>query len=525
MNTRSHYLSIPVKVMLLTGSTYIILWALGTIADASGFIDFSKRVFGIPFSYLWWTIKIMSVAVAATAGTHFFLDRPLRHLADVMGKAEEGDFLIRAPIVSNDEIGCLAENFNKMLAKITDLSANKIQTEHDLIVVQQELKFRATLEEKSRIIEQTNKNLEHLVKDLSLIYEIGQEVSSVIDLDELYSKITFTLKHHLKIEQFAVLVFDRNREELQIKAASGFEDNGKVLKTKFKRGEGISGIVAETGKKIYIRDTSQEKRFLHYKNKETKDRSSFLSIPLKYKGEILGVINFGRQGTSGFALSDVKMLTLVANQVSLSIANAALYTRTRELSVTDELTGTFNRRHFQHMLQMEWKRAVRFKRDLSVVMVDIDHFKEYNDTYLHVQGDVVLKTIGQLLKSNLREVDTVARFGGEEFILLLPDTDKHGAMAVAEKVRMLVESQKFVDDSGERTRTVTISCGVASYPDDVNEMDDLIDHADIALYTSKAGGRNRVTSYTAKDKEAKEAMEKKTKPSKTKPPSTTKTLQ
>jgi diguanylate cyclase (GGDEF)-like protein len=178
------------------------------------------------------------------------------------------------------------------------------------------------------------------------------------------------------------------------------------------------------------------------------------------------------------------------------------------------------------MLQIEWKRAVRFNRDLSVVMLDIDHFKEYNDTYLHIQGDVVLKTIGKLLKDNLREVDTVARFGGEEFILLLPDTDKHGAIAVAEKVRKLVEKQKFMNENGKRTRTVTISCGVATYPDDVEQIDDLIDHADVALYKAKSAGRNQVVCYKTKVKKTEEKptpKKKKSKPIKT--AQTTKTLQ
>jgi len=224
---------------------------------------------------------------------------------------------------------------------------------------------------------------------------------------------------------------------------------------------------------------------------------------LIFKNEILGVINFGRPGMNSFSFSDVKMLTLVAGHVALSIANAKLYTKTRELSVKDELTQVYNRRHFQQMLQMEWKRAVRFLRDLSLIMIDVDHFKAYNDTFGHLTGDTVLKQIGQILQRNLREVDTVARFGGEEFVLLLPDTDKHGAIAVAEKVRRLVEQHRFTTEDRESTRPITISAGIASYPDDVGEMDDLIDHADIALYRAKEGGRNQVICYAPPTKPKK----------------------
>ena len=210
----------------------------------------------------------------------------------------------------------------------------------------------------------------------------------------------------------------------------------------------------------------------------------------------MGVINFARKGVGNFTHQDVKMMSLVSGQVALAIANSRLYTKTRELSVKDELTGINNRRHFQQMLQIEWKRAVRFQRKLSLTMIDVDHFKEYNDTFGHLQGDLALKTLGNILKKNLREVDTVARFGGEEFVLLLPDTDKHGAIAVAEKVRMLVQQSNFVTDKNEDTRLVTISAGIATYPDDVAEMDDLIDRADIALYRAKEKGRNTYQHFT-----------------------------
>jgi len=259
--------------------------------------------------------------------------------------------------------------------------------------------------------------------------------------------------------------------------------------------------VAETGKKIYIKDTTRETRFLNYKCEKPSEPSSFLSIPLMYKEEVMGVINFARGGTSSFSYQDVKMLSLVANQVALAIANSKLYTKTRELSVRDELTGINNRRYFQQMLNMEWKRAIRFKRDLSLIMIDVDHFKSYNDTFGHLEGDRALKQIGQTLRKHLREVDTVARFGGEEFVLLLPDTDKRGAIAVAEKVRLLVEGHSFLSAENRETRQMTISAGISTYPDDVDDIDDLIDHADIALYRAKENGRNRIECYESKKEE------------------------
>lgn len=495
-HNRKNYISIPIKVVIVTGLCYLAVWGLQLLLAGYFKVDFSDRIFGFELSRVYLVFEVLVIALAATLGTHMFLDRPLRRLMSAMGKAIQGDFLVRAPILSNDELGDLSDTFNEMLSSFTDLSANKIQADQDLIMVQEQLRLKSSLEEKTSIIERTNKTLEHLVKDLSLIYEIGQEVNSIVDLEDLYTHITETLKRYLRINDFAILVFDEKQEELSVKVAHGFEDSEHIMNTTFRPGEGITGLAAQTGKKIYIKDTGKETRFLHYKGESPMASSSFLSLPLVYKDEVLGVINFSRRGISTFTYQDVKMLSLVANQVALAIANARLYTKTRELSVKDELIGIHNRRYFQQMLQMEWKRAVRFHRPLSMVMIDVDHFKEYNDTFGHIQGDQVLKQTGQMMRRNLREVDTVARFGGEEFVLLLPDTDKRGAIAVAEKVRLLVEGHGFLNDDHKDTRMVTISAGISTYPDDVDQMDDLIDHADIALYRAKETGRNRVECFT-----------------------------
>lgn len=468
-------LSIPVKVLLAAGLTYVVSLFLSTWAVV---------YFGITLDAIWVALfQVFCTASAAAYSSYYFLDRPLTKLFKVMNKAGEGDFLIRVPELDQDEIGTLGENFNEMLEKLTDLSARKIQTDYDLIIAQEELKFKKSLEEKNQVIEKTNRKLENLVKDLSLLYEIGQGINQTIDLDQLYQVMGDVLKRHLRLETFSLMVWNAKEQRLEVKSAFGFEQGLSVMQMTFKSGEGIAGEAIKSGHEIYSADTQNESRFI---DKGVALSGSLLAVPLSYKGENLGVINFGRERAHAFGSNDIKLLILVANQVALAMANARLYTQTRELSVTDELTGVFNRRHFSQVLQMEWKRVVRFKRDLSLLMIDVDFFKRYNDTYGHLKGDEVLKGIGSLLTTNLREVDTVARFGGEEFIVLLPDTDKRGAMAVAEKLRYMVQ---------EKITHITISVGVATFPDDVQEMEDLIDHADIALYEAKDKGRNRVLTY------------------------------
>ncbi|MBI4238118.1 MAG: GGDEF domain-containing protein [Deltaproteobacteria bacterium] len=335
------------------------------------------------------------------------------------------------------------------------------------------------------------------LRDMRLLFEIAQGVSSTIELPELLERITALVRTNLTLREFVVLLFDPEHQFLQVRAAFGFADDQRLQNMIFHVGEGVSGEVARSGKMLYVRDTRKEPRFLYYRGELQAD-GALVSIPLWYKNEVLGVVNFGRAGVGSFPQKEIRLLNLIANQVALAIANARLYMQTRELAVRDELTGLYNRRHFQEVLQIEWKRAVRFHRALSVLMIDVDHFKAYNDTFGHLHGDQVLRHLSEVLRRNLREVDTVARFGGEEFIVLLPDTDRAGALHVGEKLRRLIELERFPVPQEGAVRPLTISAGLAVHPDDAQHIEDLIDHADIALYEAKDTGRNRVVAYPAR---------------------------
>ncbi len=487
-------LSIPIKVVLLTGTIYISALVIFSVVANLAQLNLNSSFFGFSLRAVVWGLNILLVALVATISTHLFLDKPLSSLALVMNRAEKGDFLVRAVGASDDEIGALSRNFNQMLSHITALTATKIQTEQDLLFAQRELKLKTKLAEQSKVIEKNNQMLEAIVRDLSLLYEIGQGVNSTIELEELYRVITDVFQKRLKLDKFAILMKDESGSILQVKAAYGFLDTDHIMDMTFRIGEGVTGEVVIRGEAIYIKDTTKEERFLHYKGERVLE-GSFLSVPLVFKKDTLGVINFHRPNTDAFSEEENRLLKLVANQVALAIENAKLYTQARDLSIKDELTSLYNRRHFQTVLQIEWKRAVRFHRSLSLLMIDADHFKKYNDTFGHLQGDKVLREMANLLRKNVREIDTVARFGGEEFIILLPDTDKKGAVAVGEKLRKIIEAYRFIDTSGTSVSPITISVGIASYPDDVRELDDLIDHADIALYDAKDAGRNRVVCY------------------------------
>lgn len=487
-------LSIPVKVVLLTASIYISSLVLTTILLSLFGISYNDEIFGMNVRSLNWLFHITLVAVAATASTHLFLDQPLSGLMKAITSARKGNFLVRVPNISDDELGKLSTSFNEMLSHITTLTATKIQTEQELLYTQRELKLKGQIDEQSKLIQENNKALESLVKDLSMLYEIGQGLSSTIELEELYRVMSTVLQGRLGLDKFAIFVKDDNNETMSVKIAYGFDADDHIHNMTFRIGEGLTGEAVQSATSLYIKDTTKEDRFLHYRGEKIVE-GSFLSVPLIFKKDVLGAINFHRPEVAAFSEDDIRLLNLVANQIALAIENAKLYTKARELSVKDELTGLYNRRHFQTVLQIEWKRAVRFHRSLSLLMVDVDHFKKYNDTFGHLHGDKVLREMANLLRKSIREIDTVARFGGEEFIILLPDTDKKGALAVGEKLRKLVESNRFMDSASQSITPITISVGIASYPDDVREQDDLIDHADIALYDAKDSGRNKVICY------------------------------
>ena len=478
----------PIRIISLGALSYLTSYYFLKI------ISFFSTFLPVHPSFITITSMIVS-AIVVSLSTYFMFDIPLSKLALTIKKVENGNFLVRAPVINRHEFGQLSSSFNNMLSHITSIAANQAQAEHELAATQEELKYKHQIAEQKMKVEETNQHLENAVKDLSLLYEIGQQINTIADFSVLYSGLSDTLYRYLMLSHLAILVYDDKQENLEVKATKGFLDEKMIKRATFKKGEGISGRALATAQRIYVKDTSNDKRFLHYKGADIPNPSSFLAVPLIYKNNTLGVINYARQGENKFSFADIKMLTMVANQVALTIANARLYTKTRQLSVTDELTGLYNRRFFTQSLHVEWKRAVRFKRPLSLIMIDIDNFKSYNDSFGHPQGDFALKEIARCMRDNLREVDLIAKFGGDEFIILLPDTDKHGAKAAAEKLRSLVEKLGLITKNNKQ---ITISAGIANYPSDVENVDEMVDHADIALYKAKQKGRNSIELFKSK---------------------------
>lgn len=189
---------------------------------------------------------------------------------------------------------------------------------------------------------------------------------------------------------------------------------------------------------------------------------------------------------------DRLVLGAVASELVVAVENSRLYRLTKKLAVTDELTGLANYRQLQQKLDDEIDRATRYGKRVSLIMIDVDDFKGFNDTHGHIAGDQALAELGNVMVGVVREVDLVARYGGEEFSIVLPETDAPGAFVAAEKVREAVSGHLFADENGARRVTLTVSLGVATFPAHAHDKESLLREADDALYRAKHGGKNRV---------------------------------
>ncbi len=353
-----------------------------------------------------------------------------------------------------------------------------------------------TLQDRARDLETENRNLRERVAELHTFLNLSKTLSATLNIEELFRLALHLIGRSLHVDAYSLMLLDDSGERLVVKAAFGLPEDGG-LGLSLRLGEGISGLVAQTGQAMLVPDVSAEPRILEQESFRL-PRGSFIGVPLRIKEhEVIGVLNAQKPEPHSFRLSDLDLFQAVANQVAAALENAQLYQRTKELSTRDDLTGLFNRRHFFENLEKEVQRARRYQRVFSLLMLDLDDFKGYNDTYGHLKGDEVLKDVARLLLANTRRADVVARFGGEEFVVLLPEINAQGAATVAEKVRNAVEGHPFPGRHSQPGGALTVTLGLASYPGDSEDALELVDLADRALYAGKQQGGNRVSLISA----------------------------
>jgi len=318
----------------------------------------------------------------------------------------------------------------------------------------------------------------------SALFEIGKLIGSDLDPGILLSRIAELICQLIDAKSCSVMLLDAKRERLLAKAAYGLRTE-RMHSLSFRVGEGVAGWVVEHGESAMINDVAADSRFVQLPLNQT-PISSMLCVPLIARGERVGCVTATSERTGAFGQADLEIVRFIAMTIALDIENVRLH----RVAVTDPLTGAYNREFLMTRLPQEIEAAIERDRTLSVAMVDVDHFKAVNDQYGHGIGDVVLAEVARRLRSAIRAGDLLVRYGGEEFLVVLPKADAGRAWEVGERMRQRVCERAF-DVGDGMALLLRISVGIAQWR--LNEkMLGLIERADVALYDAKDRGRNRV---------------------------------
>lgn len=333
-------------------------------------------------------------------------------------------------------------------------------------------------------------------KGLSVLQALNS-IASYMDSTELLNVIVKQAADVAGAEQGSLMLIDEERHALEVKATRGL--NPAILNhVRINRGEGIAGEVMERGTPLLVGNIETDKR-ISRPNRVRYKTKSFISLPLKIKDKSIGVLNLSdKMDGEEFSEKDLKLLETVVLYSAVTIDRRNHYQSSinlRKISITDPLTGLLNRRYFEERISEEMERSKRHGQPFSLIILDIDNFKDFNDTYGHLCGDEALKNTGQMIKRCIRIIDIAARYGGEEFSIILPTTDKEDARLIGERIRDEIEKMSFMMKGTEEVARLTVSLGIASYPVDASTVEELINNADRALYKAKALGKNRVVLF------------------------------
>ena len=327
--------------------------------------------------------------------------------------------------------------------------------------------------------------------ELSIMVEIGKALTSTIHLEELLSVIMEKVGLLLKSRNWSLALVDQKAGDLVFEIA--VSPAGDLLKgMRLAMGDGIAGWVAARGEPLLVPDVQADSRFAR-RIDETLSFSthSVVAVPLRSRERILGVMELVNSLEDGqFNEADLRILTTIADYAAIAIENARNFEKIRQMTITDDLTGLFNGRHLHQLIGHEVERCLRYGGAMSLVFIDLDRFKQVNDTCGHLVGSKLLSQIGAFIGSRIRKVDMAARYGGDEFIILLPATDKKGALSMAGHLHRQLQEHLFLAEDGEGMR-VTASFGIANFPEDARSKDELIRLADMAMYRAKEN-RNTV---------------------------------
>ncbi|MBN2645779.1 MAG: sensor domain-containing diguanylate cyclase [Desulfuromonadaceae bacterium] len=329
-------------------------------------------------------------------------------------------------------------------------------------------------------------------EELETLVQIGKTLTSTLDIEELTNIIIEKSNLLFKSRAWTLLLVDELAGDLIFEVV--VSDVGPQLKgQRLSLGEGIAGWVAQHRRTVLLDDVSNDERFTAADRRQTgfKPRS-IACVPVQIQGQLLGVMQLvNGMHDPPFDQNDLMLLAAISDYVAIGISNARNFSRVHELVITDDLTGLFNARYFDDLMDIEISRAQRFGSPLSLVFMDLDHFKQVNDTHGHLVGSRMLSELGFLIKERIRSVDFGARYGGDEFVLILPQTGKQGAYELVSYLREMINSYVLTTETGAHVQ-VTASFGIATLPDDADNKIDLIRLADNRMYKVKETTRDAI---------------------------------
>lgn len=344
-----------------------------------------------------------------------------------------------------------------------------------------------------QVIEARRRNeqeIKEMMKEYRALYNLGLKLSHFERLNELFPVILKQAMESTKCPAGCLAVYKEQLGEMELVTSKGFSKQFSYFKGWKVEPNSLTNKILNKKQPTTIKNVS--KQTIDNKALVEEGVRSLAASPLFAEGKIIGILYVADFAKRDFSVREVRTLSLVSTLAALAIERAKLLAETKREAITDGLTGLYNHRHFITRLKEEVSRAVRYNQTISLIMMDVDNFKNFNDKFGHLEGNNLLVQIANILQRESRDGDIVARYGGEEFAVIMSQTRKEGAVVFAERTRKTIQSNQFKNLKKEPIETITISGGVASCPSDVSSFINLIEFADQALYRAKELGRNRI---------------------------------
>jgi len=334
-------------------------------------------------------------------------------------------------------------------------------------------------------------DLEEEIRGLKNILSVAQVVVSSLDLDEVLDNILGSALAIMDMPAGSIALYDRSSHRLELHAHIGLSAGFVHRRSWTVKEGGLTATILDRGEVFVVEDTGRTDLFNNPLAVNEGIRS-LVAMPLMIQDHIVGIIYLNDFVPRQFPASRRKLLPILGSFAAMSIDNARLHERTRELACTDGLTGLYNHSQFKKNFSEELIRARRYQKPLALIMLDIDDFKRFNDRYGHPVGDRVLVEVAGILAETVRDCDFTYRYGGEEFIAILPEAELDEALVAAERIRERIAREALGRLDSQVQNSITVSVGVAIYPRDSQSFDGLLKVVDDLLYVAKRQGKNKV---------------------------------